>query len=283
MKKRLLVDQNHLLFRCFFVQKNKILESDFDLLRHIALETIFSNIRRQKPNEVVIAYDGRGNWRREIYPEYKAHRKDNRDKDDIPWDEVFGFFDDFQTELQNFPFKILRLDKTEADDIIATLANRDDEFDENIILSSDKDFKQLLKNPTVKIFDPIKDKFITCNDPEKYLECHVMQGDNSDNIPGFAPRVGEKTAEKFYNNSDKFQEKLDKDEIYEENLARNRAIIDLDRIPKHITEKIIDQYEAYNYSPESSIIRYFAKHQLRNLMKKTSELEMSLKKLDLVE
>ncbi|MFH1397707.1 MAG: DNA polymerase I [Candidatus Omnitrophota bacterium] len=91
----------------------------------------------------------------------------------------------------------------EADDIIATLAQRAEKKDLTVtIVSSDKDMLQLVE-ANVKVFNPYKDEGVILDKeqvlerfkvgPERIIDIVSLMGDSADNIPG-VPGIGEKTA-----------------------------------------------------------------------------------------
>lgn len=136
--------------------------------------------------EIVCCLEG-GSWRKDYYGLYKANRQDERDKSEINFDEVYQVYDEVEKALSDcFGIKTLRVNKAEGDDIIAVLSKLALQTKEKtIILSSDKDFKQLLKY-NIDIYDPIKKEFRKRHSLEEIkedLELHIIQGDDTDNIP----------------------------------------------------------------------------------------------------
>ena len=63
------------------------------------------------------------------------------------------------------------------------------------------------------------------------LFCKIVAGDKSDNIPSVLPRCGMKTAAKFYENEELFQDRINITDGARERYERNKLIIDFDRIP----------------------------------------------------
>jgi len=189
MKRRakILVDGTHLLHRCLFIMKQNFPEENYNFLRHLYLQNILYCQKTFKSKEIIIAFDHWHSWRKRLYPEYKAKRKEQRVKKEkessnpIDWDKFYSFANRFVKELRNFPFKILQVNGAEGDDVIGALCKKIKK--PIIVISSDKDFKQLLRFKHVEVFDPMKKQMIDEEDPERYLIKHILIGDKSDNIP----------------------------------------------------------------------------------------------------
>ena len=162
------------------------------------LKSIGFAIRHIKPTRVILVFDGTGSTtnKKNLYPEYKAHRKLNRITN---WDG----FDDKEDEaasienqlvrlieyLRCLPVGLLSIDKVEADDVIGYITNKVE--DEVYIMSADQDFMQLI-TPKVTVYSPIKKKFYTPKlvkeeyglYPQNFINKKILMGDDSDNIPG---------------------------------------------------------------------------------------------------
>ena len=189
----LLIDFSHLCHRYIFtcISKAKVkkengiykTEDYIGLLYHgILTNLIYLKGKFSNYGSVVLCCEGKNSWRKQFYPEYKASRiKDST----IDFETLYKHLDEFTQSLKDyFGVYVLKFDGAEGDDVIATIAN--DIETNHIIVSSDKDFKQLLRLENVKIFDPMKKEFLTYetfNDIENVLKEHIICGDSSDNIP----------------------------------------------------------------------------------------------------
>ena len=162
--------------------------------------TLLKLMRDQSPPALAVVFDSpeRG-LRHEIYPDYKANRG--------PLDEdLKSQLPDIRRLVEALGLFSLERPGFEADDLIAAAAKTfTAQGLEVIIVSSDKDFYQLL-NDLVSMYDPDpkKDSALTLSafqerfglSPAAFLEMQALMGDSSDNIPG-VPKVGEKTALKL--------------------------------------------------------------------------------------
>lgn len=155
-------------------------------------------LREQEPDYVAMVLDSPGpTHRHEIFPDYKANRPP------IP-DDLRVQIPRIEDLSKAFNIATLRLDGYEADDIIATLVDRfSEDVDDIVIVSSDKDFMQLVSQG-VRMLDTMKDRWIGIDDvkerfgvdPEHVPDVLALIGDSSDNVPGLTG-VGPKTAGKL--------------------------------------------------------------------------------------
>ena len=183
----ILIDYSQISIAAFYAQPNAELTEGF--LRHLILNTIrmYSKKYKDEYGQVVLACDGGNSWRKGIFPQYKAHRKKAREESTMDWKLFFELLNMIREEIkENFPYKVIHLDRTEADDVIAVLIEQTQEFGKNepvMIISSDGDFIQLQKYKNVKQFSPIQKKMVTDSNPHLYLFEHIMRGDSGDGIP----------------------------------------------------------------------------------------------------
>jgi 5'-3' exonuclease len=135
--------------------------------------------------EMVLCLDVRGNnWRKDFYPDYKAQRAKSRDESDINFEEFYEFANQFIEQIREiFPYKVIGVKGAEGDDVIAILAKNLKE--RTLVISEDKDFKQLLKLDNIALYAPIKQSFVSLskNEMEKWTKEHILSGDSADNVP----------------------------------------------------------------------------------------------------
>ena len=261
------------------------------MVRHMILNSIRGYVHRFRndyPGEVVICVDGPDPWRRDIFEQYKAKRREGRNNDDKDWESVFGLIHTIKEELRdNFPYKVVQLDKVEADDIIATIVKRTHKkwFNEKyLIISGDKDFQQLQKYPNVYQYSPIQKKFIETDSPQEYIYEHILRGDTSDGIPNFLSpddtfvnKIKQKPVakKKLAGWIDSLMRGNDPQDFCNEyhyrNYQRNQRLIDFDYIPDDIETDIYKEYEKVTVPSRSKILPYMIKNDLKELIGKIEE------------
>ena len=189
----ILVDLNQVMISNLMGQlhSSRTNEVDEDLLRHMVRNGIrsYRNKFSEEYGELVICCDDTNNWRKDSFPYYKAHRKTNRDESDLDWPNIFNCLNAIRDELKEFfPYKHIRVNRCEADDIIGTICHQEgvamgDGKEKILILSGDKDFIQLQVYSNVSQYDPVRKKMVKHNDPAQYLLEHIAKGDRGDGIP----------------------------------------------------------------------------------------------------
>jgi DNA polymerase-1 len=179
------------------------------------LRSIAKEIRDFNPTRCIVVFDGKGGSmrRKKLLPQYKENRvgKYNLRRE---------FFSSKEEEdmsrrkqlirviqyLDLLPIQVICMDHIEADDVIANMTMQyfNDKAKKIRIVSTDRDFLQLVSDQ-VEVYSPVKKKLYDLNaikeefgiHPKNYLLYRILDGDDSDNIPG-VNGVGLKTFIKFY-------------------------------------------------------------------------------------
>lgn len=285
----ILVDFNNVVYSTVSHQLGKE-EVSVDLLRHMTLNCLRSYRAKhsQKYGELVLVSDSRENWRKEMFPYYKARRKMAREESHIDWTKVFGTIDVIKQELiEVFPYKFLEIDRAEADDIIASLVFKFSLHEKVLIMSADTDFVQLHINDNVQQYDPVRKKYIKTDDWYKYLREHILEGDGDDDVPNFRSPdncfvqkirqkpVSQKLKDKLlaFPNADVMLENSLINAEEHRNIKRNEQLIDLRKAPEDIRINILEEYERQDAAPKnrSKLFNYFVKHKLKHLLPSIQE------------
>jgi len=257
---------------------------DEDLLRHMILNGL-RNIRKkfaEDYGEMVIASDSIS-WRRQVFPYYKASRRKNREASDTDWNLIFESFAKVRDELkEHFPYRVIHIEGAEADDIIGVLGHKYGvEFgnaEKIMIVSGDKDFKQLQCYTNVEQYDPTRKRMLTCSDAEAFLREHIIRGDAGDGIPNILSKddcfvTGTRQGVISQKRLDYFMttpfEQLKPEE--QRNWRRNELLIALNKVPEELKQKIISEYDSQSGKDRSKLFNYFIKHKLKFLMENISE------------
>ena len=258
----------------------KYASTDMDVIRSAVLNTL--RIYRVKfaneYGELVLCCDDRHTWRKEIFPNYKASRKKTKKSSGIDWQNLYDCLNQLKDEFVLwFPYKVIQVEKAEADDIIAILVNLIQE--RTLILSSDKDFVQL-QTFNIRQYSPMQKKFVDSESAERSLHEKIVRGDVGDGIPNIMSDdnvfvdegrrqkpVTKKKVDAWYD--------LDPDMYCTaemlRNYKRNKQLIDLSEVPDSIRLNIIKQFETTQVGERSRLLTYFVNHRLKNLTESLSE------------
>ena len=204
-----LIDGSGYIFRAYYALPPLTRKSDglptgavngFCSMLFKLLEDSKSNENLQKPTHFAVIFDSaRKTFRNEIYSDYKANRSEAPD-------DLVPQFEYIRKSVLAFNLPSVELVNYEADDLIATYVDQILKKGAKVtIVSSDKDLMQLYRKD-VRIFDPMKNKFISNEDvknkfgvdPDKVIDVQALAGDSSDNVPG-VPGIGVKTAAELIN------------------------------------------------------------------------------------
>ena len=255
-------------------------ELEEDMVRHMILNSVrmYRTMFNEDYGEIVLAYDSRAYWRKEIFPQYKSNRRKNREEDDKDWDSIFDVLNNIKEEIKEFlPYKVVEVYGAEADDVIATLCKHY-QNEKVMIVSGDKDFIQLQKYDNVKQYSPITKKLVDGVDPKVYIKEHVLKGDKSDGVPNvlspdhtFTDELRQRplTSKKLESILAQDIDELD-DEI-KRNYQRNDKLINLDNIPKTLESEILNSFNEASYGDRSGLLNYFIEKRLTSLTENIGE------------
>jgi len=255
-------------------------ELEEDMVRHMILNSVrmYRTMFNEDYGEVVLTYDSRVYWRREIFPQYKQNRRKNREADSKDWDSIFGVLNTIKEEIKEFlPYKVVETYGAEADDVIAILCKHY-RSEKIMIVSGDKDFIQLQKYDNVSQYSPITKKMVNGVDPVVYIKEHVLKGDKSDGIPNvlspdhtFTDDLRQRPLTSKKRNSIMAQEIDDLDDEVKRNYQRNNILINLDNVPAKLEEDILDEFKGASCGDRSKLLNYFIEKRLTSLNENIGE------------
>ena len=234
-----LIDGSGYIFRAYYALPPLTRKSDglptgavsgFCSMLFKLLEDSKSDQNLQKPTHFAVIFDSaRKTFRNEIYSDYKANRSEAPD-------DLAPQFEYIRKSVLAFNLPSEDLPNYEADDLIATYVDQILKKGAKVtIVSSDKDLMQLYKKG-VRIFDPMKNKFITEDDvikkfgvdASKVIDVQSLAGDSSDNVPG-VPGIGVKTAAELINKYGTLEKLLDSAHEIKQNKRRETLIENKDK------------------------------------------------------
>ncbi len=297
-----LIDGSGYIFRAYYALPPLSRKSDglptgavsgFCSMLFKLLEDSKSNQNLQKPTHFAVIFDSaRKTFRNEIYSDYKANRTEAPD-------DLAPQFEYIRKSVLAFNLPPVELLNYEADDLIATYAEKILKKGAKVtIVSSDKDLMQLYKK-NVRIYDPMKNKFISEDDilkkfgvnSSKVIDVQALAGDSSDNVPG-VPGIGVKTAAELINKYGNLEKLLQSAHEIKQNKRRETLIENKEKaliskklvtlkndapVNKNLEEfklKDIDKDKLYNFLREmefnrllSSAISAYGEPNLSNIKK----------------
>jgi hypothetical protein len=263
-----------------------------NLVRHVVLSNILTYKKKygKEYGNIVVCCDGREYWRKDVFQYYKGSRKKNRDKSDLNWKLIFDILSEMRQDLiDTFPYKVIHINRAEADDVIAVLAEWSqanelvqegmfEEPEKMMIVSSDGDFLQLQKYNNVSQWSPNTKKLLKMSHRdlhEKYIT-HIVKGDSGDGVPNIlskdevlvtdgirqTPLSAKRLAEFIEVGKSACRTE---DEI--RNWDRNETLISFECIPTDIQEEIINTYNTSTPKRDSmKLMNYFMKHRCNLLL-----------------
>ena len=229
-----LIDGSGYIFRAYYALPPLTRKSDgmptgavsgFCNMLFKLLEDSKSKENLDRPSHFAVIFDSaRKNFRNEIYKDYKANRSDAPD-------DLIPQFDFIRKSVLAFNLPSIEMLNYEADDLIATYVDQILKIGAKVtIVSSDKDLMQLYKKG-VRIYDPMKNKFIKEEDvqdkfgvtSDKVIDVQSLAGDSSDNVPG-VPGIGVKTAAELINKYGNLENLLQKATEIKQNKRRETIL-----------------------------------------------------------
>jgi 5'-3' exonuclease len=280
----ILLDFNQVMLASFFANTGgHATENDIDesMIRHMFLNSLRYNRKKfsDEWGELIICCDNRNVWRKDIFPYYKANRKKTRNESDIDWNRLFVVIHKIRDEIdQQFPYKVINVDRCEADDIIGTIVHEKGTAlntggEKFLILSGDKDYIQLHTYANVGQYDPVHKRWIRNDNPVRYLQEQILKGDAGDGVPNILSpdnclAVGERqrpmTSKKLYAFLDQGEAGMTEEVLSA--FHRNRMMIDLKEVPQIYKDEILEKYYETKEVGREHLFNYFVKNKLKNLI-----------------
>ena len=275
----ILLDFSQTMIGSFMAMGKGSIVVEEDLLRHTVLNTIrqYKQMHRHVDHGgFVICCDSPKNWRKESFPEYKANRKKKRETDTTDWTSLFEFLHQMIDDLREyFPYKVVKVESAEADDIIAVLT-QEEMKNPTTIISSDKDFIQLQKYEGVQQWSPLTKDWVK-GDPEASLWEKLVKGDAGDGVPNILSSddtfivegkrqrpISKKKMEMWKEDRSSWTDEMHR------NFNRNEMMVDLEKTPESIRINIINQFRE-QVPPHGRLMEYFTEKRLKNLMEHLDE------------
>ncbi len=197
-----LIDGPSLVYRAFYALPESIATSTGEPTNAIFgfASMLVKIVTEYGIRPTVVAWDAGTSGRTELFADYKATRRSRPDLLKAQWPAM-------EPLVAAFGYRNVKLEGYEADDVIASLAERARIAEvPTMILTGDRDVFQLIDDDGLvkvmatsrgitdtKIYDrqAVLDRYGIA--PELIPDFYGLKGDTSDNIPG-VPGIGEKTA-----------------------------------------------------------------------------------------
>ncbi len=280
----IIFDYRHTAIRNFMALTAQAgsVELEEGLVRHMILNSLRAvNLRHRKTyGELVLACEGGELWRKDVFPYYKAARKKGKEKSLVDWRKLDLFIEQVSQEIQVYlKYRVVKVPGAEGDDVIASIVKSvgNESFLESpgiekaMIVSSDGDFKQLLKYSNVRLWDPIKQRDQVSNNPARDLKEKIIRGDSGDGVPNVLSDddtfVTDKRSKPIYEKKLwAWLEQEPKEFCDQAKWERNEKLIDFNRIPSEIEAAVMHKYDQEAGKNPGSVLDYFQAFRLRNLM-----------------
>lgn len=266
-----------------------------DILRHALLSTIKSYKKQFSAkfgSTIVIAVDNKTYWRREVFPAYKAGRKKSREDSGINWTLIHQAMDATKHDLaKHFPYKVIDVEGAEADDVMAVISKYttetlvtknvlfgDDDPEQVLVITTDKDMSQLTKYKNVKVWNPRDKKQVKLEvSPSMFLKRLILKGDPGDGIPGvfshensFIDGIRQKPCTEA-----KMKPLLDAKTLVDgttdpeliRRIKLNSQLIDFSYIPEEVSTRIINAFNTPNTNTLMTVMNYLISKNMKLMLK----------------
>lgn len=283
----ILVDFSQVMISNLMVQIGEITPDELneDLLRHMIFNSLRYYRKRfgKKFGKMVICCDAHRDsyWRKQEFKHYKANRKNKKKDDTIDWNMVYSILNRIKCEVKEFsPYQVIEVNSAEGDDIIGVIARYKWMINPIMIISGDKDFRQLQTYKNVHQYNPVTKKMLVEKRPVTFLKEHILRGDKGDGVPNFLSAEdtfvvkGKRQKSMFEKNIIKWVNQDPKsfcDDTMMERYKTNQRMIDLTFTPKPICVTILSEYDKKPQGSISSLLSFFMKNQMVYLIEKIEE------------
>ena len=278
-EKLFLIDGTAIIYRSFYAFiKNPLRNSKGENTSAI-YGTINSFLRlteRFNPKQIAISFDRREKtFRYQITETYKANRPAAPEELHAQVEPIKEFFELIKIPEISFP-------GYEADDVLATIAEKFKDKYEIVIVTGDKDFAQLVDERVI-LYDPFKEKVTKTEDvirkyglkPEQFVDYLAICGDTADNIPGvkgIGPKGATKllqefgTLENIYANIDKITAKSLKEKLIQH---KDDAFLSK-KLAQIVRDVPLSKIEINQFHQENLVysVPFLKRYELNSLLKK---------------
>lgn len=211
MKTNVIMDVSNLFYSSFYAYSKEREDILLAMANKSFMDIINKYYRETGCDEVVLAFDGKKNWRKTYtsqphaitYKKYKGHRRQKMTESEKRKLELFDeHVVEFREMLKQYTgLLVLQHERLEADDLISGYIQMHPN-EKHLIVSQDRDYLQLLRYPNVSILDPKTGKKLNLSeyddDPEYFMFRKCIRGDAGDNVISAYPRLYETKIKEAY-------------------------------------------------------------------------------------
>lgn len=299
----LVFDCTNMLYRTFFANKEHDVETGYGLACHTALTTLNMYFTKYKPRKkVVMAFD-RTSWRKAYTLDkdlclsgrpYKGNRRQHMTaKEKEKFERFLSHLNEFEVMMRDQTSVVTLFgDALEADDLIAGFVQKFHTDNEIVVVSSDKDFVQILYSDNVQLIDPAtgKDRRQLLEkdydgDIEYFMFEKCIRGDAGDNVQSAFPGVRKTRIRKAYTDPYERVNLMNetwsvgivghedyKEFVVKELFEENQLLMDLRHQPDVIRERIEETINNAMENPGTyshfHFLRFLGKYELKKITEK---------------